>query len=66
VDGSYDVPDEEKFTRTIAIDRTRKIQFDIPGAQAGGKVQDQGKETDTSDSGEKETSKTTEAKGKRE
>lgn len=28
-DGTFDVPDEEKITRTIAIDRTRKIRFDI-------------------------------------
>ena len=28
VDGTFDVPDEEKITRTIAIDRTRKIRFD--------------------------------------
>jgi len=27
-DGTFDVPDEEKITRTIAIDRTRKIRFD--------------------------------------
>ena len=32
VDGTYTVPEEEKFTRTIAIDRTRKIKFDIIGA----------------------------------
>jgi len=66
VDGSYDVPEEEKFTRTIAIDRTRKIQFDIPGAQAGAKVQSQSKEADASNSGEKEPSKTTNTRGKRE
>jgi hypothetical protein len=29
VDGTLDVPDEEKFSRTIAIDRTRKIKFQI-------------------------------------
>ena len=29
VTGVYDVPDEEKITRTIAIDRTRKIRFEI-------------------------------------
>jgi len=29
VDGTLDVPDEEKITRTIAIDRTRKIKFEI-------------------------------------
>jgi prepilin-type N-terminal cleavage/methylation domain-containing protein len=29
VRGTLDVPDEEKITRTIAIDRTRKIKFEI-------------------------------------
>jgi len=29
VDGTLDVPDEEKITQTIAIDRTRKIRFAI-------------------------------------
>lgn len=29
VDGTLDVPDEEKITRTIAIDRTRKIGFSL-------------------------------------
>ncbi len=29
VDGTLDVPDEEKITRTIAIDRTRKIRFAV-------------------------------------
>jgi hypothetical protein len=29
VDGTLDVPDEEKIIRTIAIDRTRKIKFEI-------------------------------------
>ena len=29
VDGTLDVLDEEKITRTIAIDRTRKIKFEI-------------------------------------
>jgi hypothetical protein len=35
-DGTFDVPDEEKFTRTIAIDRTRKIRFDISTSENGG------------------------------
>ncbi len=35
VDGTYNVPEEEKFSRTIAINRTRKIKFDIAGGQAG-------------------------------
>ena len=29
VDGTFDVPDEQKITRTIAIDRSRKISFKI-------------------------------------
>ena len=49
MDGTYDVPEEEKFTRTIAIDRTRKIDFDIAGGQTGiGQVET--KETDSSGS----------------
>ncbi|UCG57265.1 MAG: hypothetical protein JSU70_20660 [Phycisphaerales bacterium] len=27
--GTYDVPEEDKFTRTIAVDRTRKIRFEM-------------------------------------
>ena len=34
-DGTFDVPDEEKFTRTIAIDRTRKIRFDTSTSEYG-------------------------------
>lgn len=33
VDGTFDVPDEEKITRTIAIDRTRKIKFEVVASQ---------------------------------
>lgn len=29
VDGTYDVLDEEKITRTIALDRSRKIKFEL-------------------------------------
>ena len=29
VDGTFDVPDEQKITRTIAVDRSRKISFKI-------------------------------------
>jgi Tfp pilus assembly protein PilV len=42
VDGTLDVPDEEKITRTIAIDRTRKIGFsfeNIISAEDGEKEQ---------------------------
>ena len=34
-DGTFDVLDEEKFTRTIAIDRTRKIRFDTSTSEYG-------------------------------
>jgi hypothetical protein len=34
-DGTFDVPDEEKITRTIAIDRTRKIRFDTSATEEG-------------------------------
>ena len=34
-DGTFDVPDEEKITRTIAIDRTRKIRFDTSTSKYG-------------------------------
>ncbi len=30
VDGTFDVPEEDKFVRTIAVDRTRKLAFVIP------------------------------------
>jgi hypothetical protein len=47
-DGTFDVPDEEKITRTIAIDRTRKIRFEISAAEEGnveqGQAQGQGQE----------------------
>ena len=34
-DGTFDVLDEEKTTRTIAIDRTRKIRFDTSTSESG-------------------------------
>lgn len=37
-DGTFDVPDEEKITRTIAIDRTRKIRFDTSTIGSGNDV----------------------------
>ena len=37
VTGTLDVPDEEKITRTIAIDRTRKLRFQIVPTEAGDK-----------------------------
>jgi hypothetical protein len=42
VDGTFDVPDEEKITRTIAIDRTRKIRFDISAGKNGSNEEGQG------------------------
>jgi prepilin-type N-terminal cleavage/methylation domain-containing protein len=32
-DGTFDVPEEEKITRTIAVDRTRKIRFNISATE---------------------------------
>jgi len=34
-DGTFDVPEEEKIIRTIAIDRTRKIRFDTSAGKYG-------------------------------
>jgi hypothetical protein len=34
-DGTFDVPEEEKITRTIAIDRTRKIRFALSASESG-------------------------------
>ncbi|OHB76708.1 MAG: hypothetical protein A2Z25_21765 [Planctomycetes bacterium RBG_16_55_9] len=47
IDGTYDVPEEAKITRTIAINRTRKIKFDIAGAGSG-KGQADANQTDAS------------------
>lgn len=47
VDGTYDVPEEDKIIRTVAIDRTRKIQFDIAGA--GGQTGNEQMETKDTD-----------------
>ena len=43
-DGTFDVPDEEKITRTIAIDRTRKIRFDTSTTEDGDDEEEQGQE----------------------
>jgi len=44
VRGTFDVPDEDKIVRTIAIERTRKIRFDIAsGASETGKSGETGK-----------------------
>lgn len=43
VDGTYDVLDEQKITRTIALDRSRKIKFEIaisPDANSPGTAAD--------------------------
>lgn len=44
--GTFDVPDEEKITRIIAIDRTRKIRFEMSAAEDGNdsEVQEQDQE----------------------
>lgn len=43
-DGTFDVPDEEKITRTIAIDRTRKIRFDTSTTEDGNNEERPGQE----------------------
>jgi hypothetical protein len=40
-DGTFDVPEEEKITRTIAIDRTRKIRLDTSASNYGGNEEGQ-------------------------
>jgi hypothetical protein len=35
VDGTFDVLDDEKITRAIALDRTRKIRFEVAASQSG-------------------------------
>jgi len=42
VAGNFEVPQTEQITRTVAVDRTRKIQFNIPkqGAAEGQKLRD--------------------------
>jgi len=50
-DGTFDVPDEEKITRTIAIDRTRKIRFGISTNEGGNDEEgrEQGQEQENMD-----------------
>jgi hypothetical protein len=49
-DGTIDVPEEEKFTRTIAIDRTRKINFTLVRTSGGGQDdEDDDTESDVND-----------------
>jgi len=56
VDGTYEVLDEEKIARTIAVDRTRKIRFNIVG---GTSTRDEGK-----DEGKEEAEDTSVSDGK--
>lgn len=48
-DGTFDVPDEEKITRTIAIDRTRKIRFDTSTTEDGNDEEGQEQEQENMD-----------------
>jgi len=48
-DGTFDVPDEEKITRTIAIDRTRKIRFDTSTTEGGNDEEGQEQEQENRD-----------------
>ena len=45
VAGTFDVPDTEKITRTIAVDRTRKIKFTFVLREGGGDANDLNKNT---------------------
>jgi len=56
-DGTFDVPDEEKIIRTIAIDRTRKIRFDTSTGDFSGN--EEGQEGVNLPSGEKPTTGST-------
>jgi len=48
-DGTFDVPDEEKISRTIAIDRTRKIRFELSASEGGEDQQEQGQKQENTD-----------------
>ncbi len=61
-DGTFDVPDEEKITRTIAIDRTRKIRFDTSITEDGN--DEEGQEDMNLPSGEKPPSEDSRKAGK--
>jgi len=56
-DGTFDVPDEKKIIRTIAIDRTRKIRFDTSAGKYGSN--EEGPEDVNLPSGEKPTTGST-------
>jgi len=52
VNGTLDVPDEEKIIRTIAVDRTRKIRFSV-AEQSQTETQEETTPTDAPGEGEK-------------
>jgi hypothetical protein len=66
VEGTFDVLEEEKTTRTIAIDRTRKMKFEIvkrePDEETGDGDGDGDEETGEED-GDKETAEETDVEG---
>lgn len=55
--GTLDVPDAEKITRTIAIDRTRKIKFTFVKEESGDKKDTLGEEEEGEKDEEKEGEK---------
>ncbi|MHC4157273.1 MAG: type IV pilus modification PilV family protein [Planctomycetota bacterium] len=56
VEGTLDVLEEEKTTRTIAIDRTRKMKFEIVKREPDGETGDGDEDEETGDEdGDKET-----------
>lgn len=59
VDGTLDVPEEEKIIRTIAVDRTRKIRFTVAESeQTGGQGEQAPAETPAEDLKKPEASPT--------
>ena len=57
VRGELDVLEAEKITRTIAIDRTRKIKFKIPPSQEQQEEKEQAEEITAEESAQKEEQK---------
>jgi len=57
VRGTLDVPEAEKITRTIAIDRTRKIKFKIPPSQGQQEEKEQAEKIAAKEAAQKEEQK---------
>jgi len=59
--GTLEVPDEGKITRTIAIDRTRKINFEIVKKEYEGEPNDQANQQDEAEQEEQKDANATDA-----